>query len=157
MAESGAADQSCLVSNRGAAFGVPDVDPAGLVWESGPGVVIGSCTGYRPWRIQLLSNLFAGFRFRPIDPCGWVNSQNRRLSWLRHEDWSALNRAEALTSTLAIPNSIADDSMIVNFSDRARHAVSDHRQGVEIRMPLDRTMSSGQINQLIFFLNRHLE
>ena len=107
---------------------------------------------------KLLSNLFAGFSIQTDRPLR-VGEFCRIGDYLGFVTKIGLRSIElkTLTSTVAIPNSIADDSIIVNFSDRARHAVSDHRQGVEIRMPLDRAMSSGQINQLIFFLNRHLE
>ena len=64
---------------------------------------------------------------------------------------------QTATSTVAIPNSVADDSIIVNYSDRQLLTGNEHRQGIEINLPVGVALTASQVNQLLFFVNRYLE
>ena len=107
---------------------------------------------------KLLSNLFAGFSIQTDRPLR-VGEFCRIGEYLGYVTKIGLRSIEiqTVTSTVAIPNSVADDSIIVNFSDRQLLTGNEHRQGVEIRVPISVSLTSAQVNQLLFFINRYLE
>lgn len=107
---------------------------------------------------KLLSNLFAGFSIQTDRPLR-VGEFCRIGEYLGYVTKIGLRSIEiqTVTSTVAIPNSIADDSIIVNYSDRQLIAGNEHRQGVEIRVPISISLTAAQVNQLLFFINRYLE
>ena len=107
---------------------------------------------------KLLSNLFAGFSIQTDRPLR-VGEFCRIGEYLGYVTKIGLRSIEiqTVTSTVAIPNSVADDSIIVNFSDRQLLTGNEHRQGVEIRVPISVSLTSAQVNQLLFFINRCLE
>ena len=107
---------------------------------------------------KLLSNLFAGFSIQTDRPLR-VGEFCRIGEYLGYVTKIGLRSIEiqTVTSTVAIPNSVADDSIIVNFSDRQLLTGNEHRQGVEIRVPIGVSLTSAQVNQLLFFINRYLE
>ena len=107
---------------------------------------------------KLLSNLFAGFSIQTDRPLR-VGEFCRIGDYLGYVTKIGLRSIEiqTLTSTVAIPNSVADDSIIVNYSDRQLLTGNDHRHSVEIRVPIGVSLTSAQVNQLLFFINRYLE
>ena len=107
---------------------------------------------------KLLSNLFAGFSIQTDRPLR-VGEFCRIGEYLGYVTKIGLRSIEiqTVTSTVAIPNSVADDSIIVNFSDRQLLTGNEHRQGVEVRVPISVSLTSAQVNQLLFFINRYLE
>ena len=107
---------------------------------------------------KLLSNLFAGLSIQTDRPLR-VGEFCRIGEYLGYVTKIGLRSIEmqTVTSTVAIPNSVADDSIIVNFSDRQLLSGNEHRQGVEIRVPISVSLTSAQVNQLLFFINRYLE
>ena len=107
---------------------------------------------------KLLSNLFAGLSIQTDRPLR-VGEFCRIGEYLGYVTKIGLRSIEmqTVTSTVAIPNSVADDSIIVNFSDRQLLTGNEHRQGVEIRVPISVSLTSAQVNQLLFFINRYLE
>ena len=107
---------------------------------------------------KLLSNLFAGFSIQTDRPLR-VGEFCRIGENLGFVTKIGLRSIEIQThcSTVAIPNSIADDSIIENYSDRQRLTGNAQHQGMEIRMPISFSLTSAQVNQLLFFVNRYLE
>lgn len=107
---------------------------------------------------KLLSNLFAGFSIQTDRPLR-VGEFCRIGEYLGYVTKIGLRSIEiqTVTSKVAIPNSVADDSIIVNYSDRQVLMDNEHRQGVEIRVPISISLTSAQVNQLLFFVGRYLE
>lgn len=107
---------------------------------------------------KLLSNLFAGFSIQTDRPLR-VGEFCRIGEYLGYVTKIGLRSIEiqTVTSKVAIPNSVADDSIIVNYSDRQVLMDNEHRQGVEIRVPISISLTSAQVNQLLFFIGRYLE
>ena len=107
---------------------------------------------------KLLSNLFSGFSIQTDRPLR-VGEFCRIGEYLGYVTKIGLRSIEiqTATSTVAIPNSVADDSIIVNYSDRHLLANNEHRQGIEISVPVNVSLTSAQVNQLLFFVNRYLE
>ncbi|MDA0258007.1 MAG: mechanosensitive ion channel [Cyanobacteria bacterium] len=107
---------------------------------------------------KLLSNLFSGFSIQTDRPLrvGEFCRIGENLGYVTKIGLRSIE-IQTVTSTVAIPNSVADDSIIVNYSDRQLLANNEHRQGVEIRVPINVSLTSGQVNQLLFFSNRYLE
>ena len=107
---------------------------------------------------KLLSNLFSGFSIQTDRPLR-VGEFCRIGEYLGYVTKIGLRSIEiqTATSTVAIPNSVADDSIIVNYSDRHLLANNEHRQGIEISVPINVPLTSAQVNQLLFFVNRYLE
>ena len=107
---------------------------------------------------KLLSNLFAGFSIQTDRPLR-VGEFCRIGENLGFVTKIGLRSIEIQThcSTVAIPNSIADDSIIMNYSDRQRLTGNAQHQGMELRMPISFSLTSAQVNQLLFFVNRYLE
>ena len=107
---------------------------------------------------KLLSNLFSGFSIQTDRPLR-VGEFCRIGEYLGYVTKIGLRSIEiqTATSTVAIPNSVADDSIIVNYSDRHLLANNEHRQGIEISVPISVPLTSAQVNQLLFFVNRYLE
>ena len=107
---------------------------------------------------KLLSNLFAGFSIQTDRPLrvGEFCRIGEHLGYVTKIGLRSIE-IQTLGSTVAIPNSIADDSIIVNFSDRKRNTAVHQQQCVEIRMPISHSLTSAQVNQLIFFVDRYMK
>jgi len=107
---------------------------------------------------KLLSNLFSGFSIQTDRPLR-VGEFCKIGEYLGYVTKIGLRSIEiqTATSTVAIPNSVADDSIIVNYADRQLLANNEHRQGIEISVPISVSLTSAQVNQLLFFINRYLE
>ena len=128
--------------------------PGGLVLalSSVPGLAIALGAS------KLLSNLFAGLSIQTDRPLrvGEFCRIGEHLGYVTKIGLRSIE-IQTLGSTVAIPNSIADDSIIVNFSDRTRNTASHQQQCVEIRMPISHSLTSAQVNQLIFFVDRYMK
>ena len=107
---------------------------------------------------KLLSNLFAGFSIQTDRPfrVGEFCRIGENLGFVTKIGLRSIE-IQTHCSTVAIPNSIADDSIIMNYSDRQRLTGNAQHQGMELRMPISFSLTSAQVNQLLFFVNRYLE
>ena len=115
-----------------------------LAFSAVPGLAIGLGAS------KLLSNLFAGLSLqtdRPLrvgefckigDNLGFVEKIGLRSLELR-----------TLESTIKIPNSVADEATIVNFSRHDRYSAEYPRLGVELSCPLPYQFSPFQLNELL--------
>jgi MscS family membrane protein len=59
---------------------------------------------------------------------------------------------ETIDSRITIPNAIADDATIVNFSERKRRSDSQPSQGMELRFALEAPLSPDQVSDLLDYM-----
>lgn len=122
-----------------------------LAFSAVPGLAIGLGAS------KLLGNLFAGFSIqsdRPLrvgefcrvgDNLGFVSKIGLRSVEL-----------ETLESRISIPNSIADEAMIINYSKRSANPADLPRQSIDLRIGVDVKLSPEQMDDLLYFSKAYL-
>jgi MscS family membrane protein len=63
---------------------------------------------------------------------------------------------ETLESRISIPNSIADEATIINYSQRSNNPADLPRQAIDMRMGVDVKLSPEQMDDLLFYGNSYL-
>ena len=122
-----------------------------LAFSAVPGLAIGLGAS------KLLGNLFAGLSIqsdRPLrvgefcrvgDNLGFVSKIGLRSVEL-----------ETLESRVSIPNSIADEATIVNYSKRSANPADLPRQAMDLHLGVDAKLSPEQMDDLLFFGKAYL-
>ena len=122
-----------------------------LAFSAVPGLAIGLGAS------KLLGNLFAGLSIqtdRPLrvgefcrigDHLGFVTKIGLRSVEL-----------ETMESRVTIPNAIADEEKIVNYSRRSRNSNNSPMQSLDVRLNIDRHLSPEQIISLLNNARKHV-
>lgn len=122
-----------------------------LAFSAVPGLAIGLGAS------KLLGNLFAGLSIqsdRPLrvgefcrvgDNLGFVSKIGLRSVEL-----------ETLESRISIPNSMADEAMIINYSKRSANPADLPRQSIDLRIGIDVKLSPEQMDDLLYFSKAYL-
>jgi len=117
-----------------------------LAFSAVPGLAIGLGAS------KLLGNLFAGLAIqtdRPLrvgefckvgDDTGFITKIGLRSLEL-----------QTLESRITIPNSIADETTIINFSRRSPSSEANPMQGLDLKLAISEELSPDQINDLLHY------
>ena len=117
-----------------------------LAFSAVPGLAVGLGAS------KLLGNLFAGLAIqtdRPLrvgefckvgDDTGFITKIGLRSLEL-----------QTLESRITIPNSIADETTIINFSRRSPSGEADPMQGMDLKLAINDELSPDQINDLLYY------
>lgn len=117
-----------------------------LAFSAVPGLAVGLGAS------KLLGNLFAGFAIqtdRPLrvgefckvgDDTGFITKIGLRSLEL-----------QTLESRITIPNSIADETTIVNFSRRSRSSETSPMQGLDLNLAINDALSTDQVADLLHY------
>ena len=123
-----------------------------LAFSAVPGLAIGLGAS------KLLGNLFAGLSIQTDRPLrvGEFCEVGGKLGFVTKIGLRSME-LQTLESRVTIPNSVADEATIVNFS---RRGLSRHRsptQGLEVRLPIRDPLSPYQLEELLRQTRRLLE
>ena len=123
-----------------------------LAFSAVPGLAIGLGAS------KLLGNLFAGLSIqtdRPVrvgefcrigDNLGFVTKIGLRSLEL-----------QTLESRITIPNAIADEETIVNYSRRSADSGASPMQSLDVRLEIEQRLSPEQIDDLLLLVRRHVK
>jgi MscS family membrane protein len=64
---------------------------------------------------------------------------------------------QTLESKVTIPNTVADEQMIINYSRRGPGGIEALMQSLDVRMPIEEPFSPEQIADLLALVRRHME
>ena len=123
-----------------------------LAFSAVPGLAIGLGAS------KLLGNLFAGLSIQTDRPLrvGEFCRVGENLGFVTKIGLRSLE-LQTLESRVTIPNSIADEATIVNFSERTRRSDSTPSQGLELRYPIEHHLSPDQVETLLFYARKELK
>lgn len=115
-----------------------------LAFSAVPGLAIGLGAS------KLLGNLFAGLSIQTDRPLrvGEFCRIGENLGFVTKIGLRSLE-LQTLESLVKIPNSVADEATIVNFSRRDQSFSPEPRQGMELRLPLAAGYSPFQLEELL--------
>ena len=115
-----------------------------LAFSAVPGLAIGLGAS------KLLGNLFAGLSIQTDRPLrvGEFCQIGENLGFVTKIGLRSLE-LQTLESIVKIPNSVADEATIVNFSGRDRYSSQKPRQGMELRLPVPAYFSPFQLEELL--------
>jgi MscS family membrane protein len=115
-----------------------------LAFSAVPGLAIGLGVS------KLLGSLFAGLSIQADRPLrvGEFCQIGENLGFVTKIGLLSLE-LQALESLVKIPNSLADEATIVNFSRRDRFSSPDPRQGMEVSLELPADFSPFQLEELL--------
>ena len=115
-----------------------------LAFSAVPGLAIGLGAS------KLLGNLFAGLSIQTDRPLrvGEFCQIGENLGFVTKIGLRSLE-LQTLESLVKIPNSVADEATIVNFSRRDRFPSPHPRQGMEVRLQLPADFSPFQLEELL--------
>ena len=123
-----------------------------LAFSAVPGLAIGLGAS------KLLGNLFAGLSIqtdRPVrvgefcrigDNLGFVTRIGLRSMEL-----------QTLESRVTIPNAIADEETIINYSRRSENVEHVPMQSLDVRLEIDERLAPEQVDDLLLLVRRHVE
>ncbi|MEJ6658374.1 MAG: mechanosensitive ion channel [Synechococcus sp. ChSW.bin.154] len=116
-----------------------------LAFSAVPGLAIGLGAS------KLLGNLFAGLSIQTDRPLrvGEFCQIGENLGFVTKIGLRSLE-LQTLESLVKIPNSVADEATIINFSRRESSPSPNPRQGMEIRMQLPAHFSPFQLEELLY-------
>ena len=118
-----------------------------LAFSAVPGLAIGLGAS------KLLGNLFAGLSIQTDRPLrvGEFCQVGEHLGFVTKIGLRSIEM-ETIDSRITIPNAIADDATIVNFSERKRRSDSQPSQGMELRFALEAPLSPDQVSDLLDYM-----
>ncbi|EAU73925.1 mechanosensitive ion channel family protein [Synechococcus sp. RS9916] len=123
-----------------------------LAFSAVPGLAIGLGAS------KLLGNLFAGFSIQTDRPLrvGEFCMVGENIGYINKIGLRSLEM-QTLESRVTIPNSVADEATIVNYS-RSHRTPSPHPvQSLDLKIPLDSSMSPFQLRELLKQARRFLD
>jgi MscS family membrane protein len=117
-----------------------------LAFSAVPGLAIGLGAS------KLLGNLFAGLSIQTDRPLrvGEFCRVGDNLGFVTKIGLRSLE-LQTLDSRITIPNAIADDATIVNFSQRSQRSDLAPRQGIEMRYALNQPLTPEQVEDLLHY------
>jgi MscS family membrane protein len=120
-----------------------------LAFSAVPGLAIGLGAS------KLLGNLFAGLAIQTDRPLrvGEFCRIGNNLGFVTKIGLRSLE-LQTLESRVTIPNAIAEEETIVNYSRRSQDASAPPMQALELRLEIEQRLSPEQVNDLIS-LSRH--
>lgn len=122
-----------------------------LAFSAVPGLAIGLGAS------KLLGNLFAGLSIQTDRPLriGDFCRVGDHLGFVKKIGLRSLE-IETLDSRVTVPNSVADEATIVNYSLHSRTAVHSPSQGMDLRLPVPSGFSPFQLEELLRQVRREL-
>jgi len=123
-----------------------------LAFSAVPGLAIGLGAS------KLLGNLFAGLAIQTDRPLrvGEFCKVGDNTGFITRIGLRSLE-LQTLESRITIPNSIADEATIVNFSHRAQSAEATPSQGLDLNLAINEHLSPDQIDDLLYYTRKMLE
>jgi MscS family membrane protein len=123
-----------------------------LAFSAVPGLAIGLGAS------KLLGNLFAGLSIQTDRPLrvGEFCRVGDNLGFVTKIGLRSLE-LQTLDSRITIPNAIADDATIVNFSQRSQRSDLPPRQGIEMRYALNQPLSPEQVEDLLHYARQEVK
>ena len=123
-----------------------------LAFSAVPGLAIGLGAS------KLLGNLFAGLSIQTDRPVrvGEFCRIGDNLGFVTRIGLRSLE-LQTLESRVTIPNAIADDETIVNYSRRQRSSEAVARQSLALRLAVHHPFSPEQVADLLRFVRQHLD
>lgn len=123
-----------------------------LAFSAVPGLAIGLGAS------KLLGNLFAGLSIQTDRPLrvGEFCRVGDNLGFVTKIGLRSLE-LQTLDSRITIPNAIADDATIVNFSQRSQRSDQPPRQGMEMRYALNQPLSPEQVEDLLHYARQEVK
>ena len=123
-----------------------------LAFSAVPGLAIGLGAS------KLLGNLFAGLSIQTDRPLrvGEFCRVGDNLGFVTKIGLRSLE-LQTLDSRITIPNAIADDATIVNFSQRSQRSDQPPRQGIEMRYALNQPLSPEQVEDLLHYARQEVK
>jgi len=123
-----------------------------LAFSAVPGLAIGLGAS------KLLGNLFAGLSIQTDRPLrvGEFCRVGDNLGFVTKIGLRSLE-LQTLDSRITIPNAIADDATIVNFSQRSQRSDQPPRQGIEMRYALNQPLSPEQVKDLLHYARQEVK
>ena len=122
-----------------------------LAFSAVPGLAIGLGAS------KLLGNLFAGLSIQTDRPVrvGEFCQIGDNLGFVTRIGLRSLE-LQTLESRVTIPNGIADEETIVNYSRRQRSGETPARQSLALRLRVEQAFSPEQVADLLAIVRRHL-
>ena len=122
-----------------------------LAFSAVPGLAIGLGAS------KLLGNLFAGLSIQTDRPLrvGEFCSIGDNLGFVTKIGLRSLE-LQTLTSRVTIPNSIADEQTIVNYSRRSRNSGAAPCQAMDVRLTIEERLHPEQVDDLLQLVRTHL-
>ena len=122
-----------------------------LAFSAVPGLAIGLGAS------KLLGNLFAGLSIQSDRPLrvGEFCRIGSNLGFVSKIGLRSVE-LETLESRISIPNSIADEETIINYSKRSGNSADLPRQAMDLRLAIDGKLSPEQMDDLLFFSKAYL-
>jgi len=123
-----------------------------LAFSAVPGLAIGLGAS------KLLGNLFAGLSIQTDRPLrvGEFCRVGDNLGFVTKIGLRSLE-LQTLDSRITIPNAIADDATIVNFSQRSQRSDLPPRQGIEMRYAINQPFSPDQVEDLLHYARQEVK
>jgi MscS family membrane protein len=123
-----------------------------LAFSAVPGLAIGLGAS------KLLGNLFAGLSIQTDRPLrvGEFCKVGDNTGFITRIGLRSLE-LQTLESRITIPNSVADEATIVNFSRRTHSAEATPSQGLDLNLMVNEHLSPEQIDDLLQYTRRMLE
>jgi MscS family membrane protein len=123
-----------------------------LAFSAVPGLAIGLGAS------KLLGNLFAGLSIQTDRPVrvGEFCRIGDNLGFVTRIGLRSLE-LQTLESRVTIPNAIADEETIVNYSRRQRSGAAPARQSLALRLRVEQPFSPEQVADLLAIVRRHLD
>ena len=117
-----------------------------LAFSAVPGLAIGLGAS------KLLGNLFAGLSIQSDRPLrvGEFCRIGSNLGFVSKIGLRSVE-LETLESRISIPNSIADEETIINYSKRSGNPTDQPRQAMDLRIAIDGKLSPEQMDDLLFY------
>ena len=122
-----------------------------LAFSAVPGLAIGLGAS------KLLGNLFAGLSIQTDRPLrvGEFCRVGDNLGFVTKIGLRSLE-LQTLASRVTIPNAIADDATVVNFSRRTANSGAAPMQALELRLTITEPLSPEQVDDLLELVRRHV-
>jgi MscS family membrane protein len=121
-----------------------------LAFSAVPGLAIGLGAS------KLLGNLFAGLSIQTDRPLrvGEFCSIGGHLGFITKIGLRSVE-LETLESRVTIPNAIAEEENIVNYSHRSRNSSNIPMQSLDVRIDIDRPLTPEQITDLLSYAGKY--
>ena len=123
-----------------------------LAFSAVPGLAIGLGAS------KLLGNLFAGLAIQTDRPLrvGEFCRVGDNLGFVTKIGLRSLE-LQTIDSRITIPNAVADDATIVNFSQRSQRSEHPPSQGIEMRYALTQPLSPEQVEDLLYYVRAEVK
>ena len=123
-----------------------------LAFSAVPGLAVGLGAS------KILGNVFGGLSIQTDRPIriGEFCRIGGNLGYVTKIGLRSLEM-QTLESKVTIPNTVADEQMIINYSRRGSGGIESLMQSLDVRMPIEDPFSPEQIADLLALVRRHME